>query len=269
MIVPETSQAVISRTVGWRGRSRVEAVGAGETVEILGVRIPCLRTADVLTILAGFMRDNRARSVYFINAATLNLAYEDPAYRAVLNRGDLVLNDGTGVRWAARRQGVWLSDNHVGTDLVPRLCEMRTSDKLRVYLLGGPPSIAARAGVALMHRYSDLMIVGARDGQFRPMEEDAICAEINACEPTVVLVGLGNPLQELWIERHLKQLKRGVILGVGGLFHYLAGTLTRAPLMVRRAGCEWLHILLQQPHKWKRYILGDPLFLYRMWSGKL
>ena len=79
---------------------------------------------------------------------------------------------------------------------------------------------------------------------------------------------MGNPLQEQWIDRNLNRLDAGVAIGVGGLFDHLAGNLRRAPLWVRAAGCEWVQILLQQPHKWRRYILGNPRFLYRMVFGR-
>src|SRR5262249_13624204 len=74
----------------------------------------------------------------------------------------------------------------------------------------------------------------------------------------------GNPLQEEWITRHLPDLRVPVSIGVGGLFDHWAGNLVRAPHWIRRAGFEWLQILLQQPRKkWRRYMLGNPKFIAR------
>ncbi len=238
-----------------------------EQVEVLGTRIRCLRTHEVLEQLLAMVSGERAHSVYIVNAATLNLAYENPLYRAVLNRGDLVLNDGTGVRWAARVQGVRLADNNVGTDLVPMLCEQAASRGLRLYLIGGAPKTVERAGRCLMSRFPGVDVVGMQHGYFLPSEEDAICTDIVTRDPDVVLVGMGNPLQEWLIDRHLAHLKRGEVIGVGGLFDHLADNLRRAPLWVRQAGFEWAQILWQQPYKWRRYLLGNPLFLYRMRFG--
>jgi N-acetylglucosaminyldiphosphoundecaprenol N-acetyl-beta-D-mannosaminyltransferase len=239
-----------------------------EQVEVLGTRIHCLRTLEVLQTIFDFVSEERPHSVYIVNAATLNLAYRDPLYRAVLNRGTLVLNDGTGVRWAARMRGVRLRDNHVGTDLIPRLCKAGSKWGLRLYLLGGRMGVAERAGHVLTQRFPGVRIVGSRHGYLLPSEEEAVCAEINARRPDLLLVAMGNPLQELWIDRHLAHLQRGVAVGVGGLFDHLVGNLRRAPLWVRRAGFEWVQILVQQPHKWRRYLLGNPLFLYRMRFGR-
>jgi N-acetylglucosaminyldiphosphoundecaprenol N-acetyl-beta-D-mannosaminyltransferase len=239
-----------------------------EQFEVMGIRIHCLSTEEVLRRMFHLIADDEPHRIHIVNTATLNLAYANSIYRAVLNRGDLVLNDGTGVRWAARKQGVRLPDNNVGTDLIPKLCARSAPRGLRFFLLGGGAETVERAGQTLQQRFPGINVVGMRHGYFLPSEEREICNEIVRLEPDVTLVGLGNPLQELWIDRHLDSLKHGIVIGVGGLFDHLAANLRRAPLWMRHAGCEWVHILLQQPYKWRRYLLGNPLFLYRLWFGQ-
>lgn len=88
--------------------------------------------------------------------------------------------------------------------------------------------------------------------------------KINVARPDLLLVGMGNPRQEYWIHAHKAKLRVPVCIGVGGLFDHWAGNLKRAPLWVRRQGFEWLQILLQQPFKWRRYLVGNPKFLIRI-----
>jgi N-acetylglucosaminyldiphosphoundecaprenol N-acetyl-beta-D-mannosaminyltransferase len=80
----------------------------------------------------------------------------------------------------------------------------------------------------------------------------------------LLLVGMGNPGQERWIATHRAQLQVPVCIGVGGLFTYWSGHLDRAPAWVRGIGFEWLHLLIRQPEKGRRYLLGNPLFLGRL-----
>jgi N-acetylglucosaminyldiphosphoundecaprenol N-acetyl-beta-D-mannosaminyltransferase len=235
-----------------------------DIVDILGVRVRRLRTEEVLAALQDMVRDIMPHSVFIVNAATVNLAWEDPTYRECLNRGHLVLNDGTGVRWAARWQGVSLEHNHVGTDLVPRFCEKVGRSRLRLFLLGGRPGVAERAASALVALAPGLQVAGCHHGYVSDADDARICAMINRADADLVLVAMGNPLQEEWIDRNLAHLRKGVLVGVGGLFDHLAGNLRRAPLWVRQVGFEWVQLLVQQPHKWRRYLLGNPLFLYRM-----
>jgi N-acetylglucosaminyldiphosphoundecaprenol N-acetyl-beta-D-mannosaminyltransferase len=75
---------------------------------------------------------------------------------------------------------------------------------------------------------------------------------------------MGNPLQEQWIDRFGHRIHVPVSIGVGGLFDHWGNNLKRAPVWVRRNGLEWVQLLLQQPHKWRRYLVGNPKFLFRM-----
>jgi len=96
------------------------------------------------------------------------------------------------------------------------------------------------------------------------LSAQAVIAKINAARPHLLLVGMGNPLQESWIAKHRSSIMAPVSIGVGGLFDHWAGNLTRAPAWVRRNGLEWVQLLLQQPHKWRRYLMGNPKFVIRM-----
>ncbi|MBL8829154.1 MAG: WecB/TagA/CpsF family glycosyltransferase, partial [Planctomycetaceae bacterium] len=88
--------------------------------------------------------------------------------------------------------------------------------------------------------------------------------EINRAEPHLVLVGMGNPRQEQWIDAHRPQINARLLMGVGGLLDYIAGKNTRAPKLFRYLGCEWLYVAFSQPRKFTRYLLGNPLFLARI-----
>ncbi|HKA28914.1 MAG TPA: WecB/TagA/CpsF family glycosyltransferase [Candidatus Binatia bacterium] len=209
-------------------------------------------------------RDECSRSVFIANAHTLNLASEHPWYRDILRRADVVFGDGTGVRLAARLRGVRMCANLVGTDLVPRLMAESLSDGVRYYLLGAGADTVGRAVRSLEERIPGIAIAGFHHGFVDGAASREVVERINAARPGVLLVAMGNPLQEEWITRHLPDLRVPVSIGVGGLFDHWAGNLVRAPHWIRRAGFEWLQILLQQPRKkWRRYMLGNPKFIAR------
>jgi len=237
-----------------------------EHVDVLGVAIANLTmaaaTAEMERLIAAGA--TRARALYIVNAHTLNLAWEDPTYREVLNAADLVLGDGTGVRWAARRQGIRMRDNLVGTDLTPYFFTHTLPRRYRYYFLGARPDIVARAVGRVRQDFPDLEIAGYAHGHFAPEENAEVVQGINAARPDVLLVAMGNPIQERWIRDNLPALEARLSIGVGGLFDHWGGALTRAPGWVRRHGLEWLQLLLQQPHKWKRYLIGNPKFLCRI-----
>jgi N-acetylglucosaminyldiphosphoundecaprenol N-acetyl-beta-D-mannosaminyltransferase len=235
---------------------------------ILGVNILNVTINRALALLENHIvnHDGRTRSVYFVNAHTLNLAAADPEYRAVLNSGDYVFGDGTGVRWAAKLKGVRVLDNLVGTDFTPKLLRKIHGRENSYYMLGSNEhtvSVAARYGQEMFPGWS---LHGYHQGYLNTPEKNSAAIEkINAAKPDVLFVGMGNPIQERWIHQNLPYLKVPVCMGIGGLFDYWAGNVSRAPKWLRRLGHEWIWRLFQQPKdKMHRYLVGNPLFLARI-----
>jgi N-acetylglucosaminyldiphosphoundecaprenol N-acetyl-beta-D-mannosaminyltransferase len=202
--------------------------------------------------------------VYIVNAHTLNLAAESSDYRDILNSADAVFGDGTGVRWAARLRGIRMLDNLVGTDLVPLFMAKTRDEGYRYFLLGGQTRIVEAALDSVGRTFPGLEIAGYHHGHFAQADNADVVRKINATRPDVLLVAMGNPTQERWIHEHRAHLHVGLCVGVGGLVDHWGGALQRAPLWVRRSGLEWLQILLQQPYKWRRYLIGNPKYLVRV-----
>ena len=121
----------------------------------------------------------------------------------------------------------------------------------------------------MRERFPALAIVGFHDGFFKPEETERILEEINNSNADILLVAFGTPKQELWLAEHHDKLKPCVRLGVGGLFDFYSGRMPRAPIWMREIGMEWSWRLLQEPGRmWRRYLIGNPLFLYRVWLQK-
>lgn len=237
-------------------------------VDIFGVHIADTTKEGAIDLMRGWIDDfdGRSRAIFIANAHTLNLAWENGGYRDVLNAADATFADGTGVRLAARLCGVRLRDNLVGTDLLPAFMS-RCPRRYRFFLLGGPRGTASAAAETLYELFPEVHIAGHHHGFFSPAEQAAVIHRINAAEPDILLVAMGNPLQERWIHEALPSLRVPVSVGVGGLFDYWAGRLRRAPLWMRRLGIEWCHILMHQPYKWRRYLIGNPKFVLRAFAN--
>ena len=210
--------------------------------------------------------DGLTRRVYFVNAHSLNVAASNPAYREILNAGDRVFGDGTGVRWAARLRGVRLRDNINGTDFIPSLFRATSRCGHSCFLLGADASTIEVAADFARRTFPGWRLSGWHHGYLADQAVDAAVVErINEAKPDLLLVGMGNPLQEQWIDRHLPALHVPVCIGVGGLFDFWAGNVSRSPRWLRRIGHEWLWRLWQEPRRMaRRYLIGNPLFLGRI-----
>jgi N-acetylglucosaminyldiphosphoundecaprenol N-acetyl-beta-D-mannosaminyltransferase len=239
-------------------------------VSIFGVRISDVTKNTALGLMASCLKatDGKCRSVFIANAHTLNLSVEQPGYLDVLNSADFIFNDGTGVRWAARHRGIELRANLVGTDLIPELFHTVAGHGFRYYLLGASASTIEQAAAVGRVRFPGWHQVGYHHGYLDESQDHRLIHEINKLRPDLLLVGMGNPTQERWILRNQPRLRVALAVGVGGIFDHWINRPRRAPLWVRRMGCEWMHKLLMQPYKWRRYIIGNPKFLLRMVTFK-
>jgi N-acetylglucosaminyldiphosphoundecaprenol N-acetyl-beta-D-mannosaminyltransferase len=234
----------------------------------MGVTLANASMQEAIDVIEALVRapDAASHGIYIVNAHALNLAAESESYRTALNAAHCVFGDGTGVRWAARVRGVQVKANLVGTDLVPELFRRTAGRGYRYYMLGADAATIERAAQTCARAFPGWSLAGFHHGYVNDDESAALAAidRINAAGTHMLLVGMGNPLQELWIHRHLHRLRVPVSIGVGGLFDHWGGNLKRAPAWVRRRGIEWVQLLLQQPHKWRRYLLGNPKFVMRM-----
>ena len=236
-------------------------------LSILGVELTDVTRPRAVELLEALLCQpaDHGRAIYFANAHTLNVATANPAYRDVLNAADYVFGDGTGVRWAARLQGIRVSDNLVGTDLTPALFEATAGRGYSYFLLGSTPENIVRAADHARQTFPGWTQVGYHHGYVNdPAVNAQAIDQINAARPDVVLVGMGNPLQEQWIHTNRRQLAGPVCMAIGGLLDHWAGAIHRPPLWLRQRGYEWLGLLWQQPHKARRYLVGNPLFLARI-----
>jgi N-acetylglucosaminyldiphosphoundecaprenol N-acetyl-beta-D-mannosaminyltransferase len=207
---------------------------------------------------------------FFVNVNSINIGVKNRCFVDTVNRANRVFADGSGVRLGAKYHHIQVRDNINGTDLLPRLCIEASRLKLSLYLLGAAPGIAKLATEKLTAQYPQLNIVGSHHGYFNKGVEEsaAVIAAINQSKADIVLIGLGSPLQERWLYRHQHHITASRALAVGGLFDFYSGRLSRAPRWIRALGMEWVWRLWQEPcAKWRRYVIGNPAYLFRLWFG--
>ena len=222
--------------------------------------------ANALTQLDKFVQSKQYHHAAFINAHCLNIAYKNREYKQVLNSCSAVFADGIGAKIGAKMLGYEVEENVNGTDMFPLLAQK----PYRIYLLGGAPGVAAKALEKAGTLNGKAEFVGCADGFFCEKSEKAVFAEIKDLQPDIVLVAMGVPKQEMWINEHLSAFPGCVMIGVGGLLDFVSERIPRAPLWMRKCNIEWCYRLYNEPIRlFKRYIIGNPLFILRVYWCKI
>lgn len=243
--------------------------GMGHTKSILGIPVASLGWDEALVSLTQLVRDRHFTKVTFLNAHNANIACGNDSFAAALD-DFLVLPDGIGVDIAAKLlYGEKFPANLNGTDLVPGLLKA-IKEPLTVGLLGATRANAEGAGARLRQLAPQHRIVVVHDGFFSPAEEPHIIERLAELRPDILLVAMGVPRQELWIADNLDQRHCTLPFAVGALLDFLSGSVPRAPLWVRKSRLEWVFRLAIEPGRlWRRYVVGNPLFLWRVMRQKL
>ncbi len=156
-----------------------------------------------------------------------------------------------------------------GADLLPLVLEQATRTGRRVGFLGGLPQMHDRLRAVLDERYPGLEIAGwwapDRLDLTDPGRSEALARDIAAAGADVLVVGLGKPLQELWIADHGVTTGAAVLLAFGASADFLAGAAARAPEWMQRCGLEWSYRLGREPRRMaRRYLVQGPASILRL-----
>ena len=238
-------------------------------ISIFGVRVDSYTLDDLIINLRSIIQARKKAVVSNVNIQALNLVYNDQRLKNFFNNSDIVFCDGFGVQLGARLLGFSPPERNTPPDWIGQLFQVCVSQQYKVFFLGSKLGVAEKAANLSMAKYPGLNIVGIHHGYFdktqNSAENNGVIAKINSMSPDVLIVGFGMPMQEFWIEENFKDLNATLFLPVGALFDYLAGEVYRVPRWMTDHGFEWLGRLVIEPRRlWKRYILGIPLFFFRI-----
>ena len=217
-------------------------------------------TADELMRIIGSRAEKSQKTLLFF--ANTNLVVKCQPIASQLDSKDVVIvNDGIGVDIGCRLiHGEKFTANLNGTDFTPYYFQ-HSSMISKVFLIGSTQEVLDKASLYLTQTLGQ-EVVGMCDG-FSGVRDSGLIARINASGADVVLVAMGNPLQEMWILDNHHQLNAPLLLGVGALFDFWAGDKPRAPRLVQQLHLEWLFRLSLEPRRlFKRYTIDIVRFLY-------
>lgn len=217
--------------------------------------------------------------LFTLNPDHLYWLQRNPEFASAYRSAALVSSDSKYVYWALGFLGRNIKQKSSGSDIVPAYWRRHaTNPDVSIFLLGAKPGVAATAQARINRLAARDIVVGAIGPSFNfvndEVETSAAIDAINASGATCLIVGLGAPKQEIWIDRHRKRMPQvKVYMGVGATIDYEAEAVRRAPQWMARNGLEWMFRMATEPRRyWRRYtrtmeffwlVLLDRIRLYR------
>jgi len=235
-----------------------------EVYGVLGIPIDVI---DMPTALRRIETAATGSAPFLISTANLNFlvtSRSDVEFRESLLRSDLCTADGMPVVWLARLLGIPISKRIAGSDIFEALKSVPGS--LRVFLFGGLPGAAAAACQRLNSEPGGMKCVGSYYPGFCTIDQmstDAIFDTINSSNANFLAAALGAKKGQAWLLQNHDRLRIPVRVHLGATINFQAGTVRRAPTLVRSLGFEWLWRIKEEPQLWRRY-WEDGIFLMRL-----
>lgn len=213
---------------------------------------------DEQRLIEHLVRPEATTVLGFVNAHAMNLLVSNRDYYRALSVADVLLRDGSGMSILFRRLGLVPGLNMNGTDFIPKL--LSEFKGRRVAFWGTAEPFLANA----VQRSEALFAVNVVSAQHGFAEAETYIKLAEQLQPELIVLGMGMPKQEAIAARLAASGVPCLIVCGGAILDFLGGKVNRAPKWVRRLGCEWVFRLLSEPKRlFQRYILGNPIFLFR------
>lgn len=231
--------------------------------QVLGYPVDVVDEPLALEVIETAWRLGKSLHIVTLNAEMVVAAQQDRELDRIIRHAHLIIPDGSGVVWALRLSGQTI-DRLAGIDLASAVLARAAAAGRPLALLGGRREVIGQLEEVLPKAHPGLKIVAAHDGYFCEDDEENIVDEIARAQPQLILIALGVPKQEHFIDRWQSSFPKAVLIGVGGSFDIWAGNIKRAPLVMRRLHLEWLYRLISEPWRWRRMGQSLPKFFFQV-----
>lgn len=244
---------------------KATALEVSNTIDVISSPITAAPFDTQIKTMLSWASKRVSKVVCVANVHMVMEAYWHSNLSSVLKSADLVTPDGMPLVWMMKLMGAHDQNRVAGMDILMSLCKLAPQQNVSIFFLGSQASILENMRTKLEQEFPDLQIAGMEPLPFRPLtpeEDEAVIQKINESGAGLVLVSLGCPKQEYWMNQHKGKIQ-AVMIGLGGAFPVLAGIHKWAPLWVRNLGLEWFYRLIQEPRRlWSRYGKTIPPFVW-------
>lgn len=228
--------------------------------KVLGFDVDLITLEGATELICDRIQRNEGMQIITVNPEMIELGNKNEAFGNALRNAELVVADGSGIRLALRLKGI-IQEPVPGIELAKRVIQKCSENNIKIALIGAKEEVLQKTTENLKKEFPSLDIAYARNGYFNDEDEEQIITDIKNSGAKFILVALGAPKQEFFIQKCRKTINYASFAGVGGSFDVWAGIVTRAPEIFRKFGCEWLYRTLSQPQRIKRVYKTLPMFL--------
>jgi N-acetylglucosaminyldiphosphoundecaprenol N-acetyl-beta-D-mannosaminyltransferase len=243
-------------------------LAADSCVKILGVKVHATSMDRALSRIESILAHGDKGYVCVTGVHGIMESQVDSSLKRIINYSILTTPDGRPTVWVGWLRGFFKMRQVTGPDMMLRICALSAEKGYTHFFYGGNTGVVEQLKDSLTQRFPGLNVVGTYTPPFRPLsaeEETELIRTVAKLKPDFFWVGLSTPKQEKFMDQYLSKLDTRLMLGVGAAFDIHTGRIKDAPYWMKLMGVQWLHRIYQDPGRlWKRYLINNPKFVYRI-----
>ena len=241
-----------------------------QKIKVMGIPFNNVTLSEAAELAFSFIESGNQARVVTPNAEITELCLQNAEFKQAISSAEIILPDGEGVIWAAKKLGSPLKEKVAGVDFGLECARRASEEGKSIFLLGGKPGVAEKAANTLVRRFPSLKIAGTHHGYFERSGEEnrEALKKINESGADILFVCLGAPTQEIWAsENRASFTSVKLIACLGGSLDISSGNTKRAPQFFIKARAEWLWRILCEPKRIAR-AANLPKFIISVYKHK-
>lgn len=238
-------------------------------MNILNIPIDALTMDETVQLIDSSIQQKKFIRHVAINTDIIVKAQKDAVLKEAIETSELINADGIWIVWASRFLKQSLPERISATDLMGNLVKLAAEKNYKIFFLGAREEIVKATVDVYEKKYSKNIISGYRNGYFKKEDEINVARQIGVSGADILFVAISSPIKEIFLHRYQRVLGVPFIMGVGGAFDVISGSVQRAPIWIQKCGFEWFYRFLQEPRRmWKRYLFGNSKFIWMVLREK-
>ena len=232
---------------------------------VLEQPIDVISIEEAVYIVKAGLKNQRQLKIVTLNPEMIVKAHNNIEFQAAINSANLIIPDGTGIVWLLKAKGIQ-AERIAGIDLAEVLLYFANEEKKSVAIFGSKKNTLEKCINNFTNRFPNINFVKSIDGYRKDYEN--IAKEIAEHSPDIILVGLGAPRQDIWINKYSYLFPKSILIGIGGSIDVWSGRKPRAPMWMRKMNIEWLFRLIIDPKRTIRLLIALPVFLKILYQNR-
>lgn len=238
-------------------------------INVLGFRLNPMSRDDVIGAIRASVKAGKRLIMGNLNLHGMAVMHDSPGMSRLNSDPEaLVMIDGMPIVWLAYLLGhkVSRSQRMTSLDYFDEMFLLGKSEGWKFDYVGSTPDVLEDGLSCLRDRIPGLNIEG-RDGYFdtkdaSPGSKQAeIIDWLVRRDSDVLIVGMGMPRQEEWLEAIKSKVPSRVLIPVGAYLEYQVGSLALPPRWMGQLGIEWVFRLVTAPRRLAYRYLVEPFCL--------